>query len=704
MKRVILAALLLRGAAWAGPAPVRKIAPLPRSVSTQMALQLDRMAPKLGNAHSMSFSLAVDVTPKSPRLIEAEPEALASAYLLKRALTDPAAFEALQSSLAAEPELRDRVIKARESIAADPRAYDSFAREFGPIEMALEAEQPLEKLGRVINGFFDGSVELSDRALDEAAAAAPKPLLSRLPGPVRLDAPDGPPSRKLMIGLSRHTGLKPPTAAMKPGPWIAEPGKGDVLFVCTGNTCRSPMAESAFNELARKKGADGVKAISRGMVAPYVLKPDGHEAKQLTIDEVKNARLILTMDEINAVDLVSRYPEAAGKTFLLKEYAGTGTGDVRDPVGGEYQRYWEASQEIFAAVEAIWTKIGEPAAPAAEEKGGLAWPAAITRLWARRGPEESAPNAAGSPGVQAPVSPAKLSETLDPRLPIGTVHVRFRPTASPDPKRYAEILNAVQSNRYARRTYMPKSSERWEASMEFGHAADAQRAVAMIRLAPEIEEIRTHPRLDEVLKRVSGEFPKVLGEEEKAGTVRVRFAEGVQEWEARYAVERGGDSQLIMAPDGRFELFAHFLFPEDAARAVVKLRGRKGVAAVTAHAESLALAEKLRVPLDDGKVAVLSTLEPSRPIYSLRVSFDEKANPSEVLALVGAGERPRWDGDRVVAERSFEEARPFADLLFKLRDSPLTLELEVRPEVGEAIGAAAAAKKEPGAEAPKDAP
>ena len=41
-----------------------------------------------------------------------------------------------------------------------------------------------------------------------------------------------------------------------------------VLFVCTGNTCRSPMAECLFNALAREQGAPGVCAASAGLCAP----------------------------------------------------------------------------------------------------------------------------------------------------------------------------------------------------------------------------------------------------------------------------------------------------------------------------------------------------------------------------------------------------------------------------------------------------
>ena len=41
-----------------------------------------------------------------------------------------------------------------------------------------------------------------------------------------------------------------------------------VLFVCTGNTCRSPMAECLFSALAREQGAPGVCAVSAGLCAP----------------------------------------------------------------------------------------------------------------------------------------------------------------------------------------------------------------------------------------------------------------------------------------------------------------------------------------------------------------------------------------------------------------------------------------------------
>lgn len=122
-----------------------------------------------------------------------------------------------------------------------------------------------------------------------------------------------------------------------------------ILFVCTGNTCRSSMAESMMRKMLEEAGekAKGIKVISAGTAAAKGQKASkhaiqvmqeknidlhGHRAAMLTEELVHQADLILTMTRNHKAQVLSMVPEAAHKTFTLKEYAGR-LGDDKEIIG-----------------------------------------------------------------------------------------------------------------------------------------------------------------------------------------------------------------------------------------------------------------------------------------------------------------------------------------------------------------------------------
>jgi protein arginine phosphatase len=141
-----------------------------------------------------------------------------------------------------------------------------------------------------------------------------------------------------------------------------------VLFVCTGNTCRSPMAEA----ILKSKQLPGVEVKSAGVYAPngmdasfnakVVLEENkishGHRSSTLTKEMIDWATLVLTMTRGHKGLILSQYPDAAEKTFTLKEFAEeSGSLDVADPFGGNEQIYLEAFTEIQKSIERIIDKI-----------------------------------------------------------------------------------------------------------------------------------------------------------------------------------------------------------------------------------------------------------------------------------------------------------------------------------------------------------
>ena len=129
----------------------------------------------------------------------------------------------------------------------------------------------------------------------------------------------------------------------------------NILFVCTGNTCRSPMAEGYL----RSKGIDGVTVSSRGLAAdgsPVSVNSKtvmdeaginigGHISKQLTDRDINGADKIICLSPSHkAVLLSAGVPE--NKLFVL------GNG-ISDPFGGDISVYRRCRDEIFAAVDAL---------------------------------------------------------------------------------------------------------------------------------------------------------------------------------------------------------------------------------------------------------------------------------------------------------------------------------------------------------------
>lgn len=130
----------------------------------------------------------------------------------------------------------------------------------------------------------------------------------------------------------------------------------NVLFVCTGNTCRSPMAEALF----LKNAGGSHQAFSRGISvfseqgasqnAVSIMKEYGmdistHRSRQLTREDLEKAGLVLVMTKAHKDIISSTFPEFCDKVFTLAEYVGA-IEDVADPFGGDLEAYRKCAAQL----------------------------------------------------------------------------------------------------------------------------------------------------------------------------------------------------------------------------------------------------------------------------------------------------------------------------------------------------------------------
>lgn len=134
-----------------------------------------------------------------------------------------------------------------------------------------------------------------------------------------------------------------------------------IIFICTGNTCRSPMAEGLFRVhggeqetglAAASAGLftqDGLPASDNAVTAAKELGADisAHRSRMLTHDMAQSARYLVCMTGAHYDRVCELFPDCADKVFTLTQR------DVSDPFGGDLETYRRAAAEIDEGVRSI---------------------------------------------------------------------------------------------------------------------------------------------------------------------------------------------------------------------------------------------------------------------------------------------------------------------------------------------------------------
>jgi len=155
-----------------------------------------------------------------------------------------------------------------------------------------------------------------------------------------------------------------------------------VLFVCTGNTCRSPMAQGILKKMLKDKGVGNLEVTSAGthglpnapasLFAMQVASQRGidlsrHRSRRLTPEMIEQADLVLAMSPEH-LEYIKRIEGAAGdKAYLLRVFHQAGPASnkapqggvlsIKDPIGGSPEDYERSFREIEEEIKRIFPKI-----------------------------------------------------------------------------------------------------------------------------------------------------------------------------------------------------------------------------------------------------------------------------------------------------------------------------------------------------------
>lgn len=145
-----------------------------------------------------------------------------------------------------------------------------------------------------------------------------------------------------------------------------------ILFVCTGNLCRSPLAEVYFREKARKEGhlitvdSAGVETIpgkpahtlAKEIANQQGMSLESHAAKPLYQKLIQQSDLVLVMEIAQKDRVMKLYPQHRHKVFLLGQFCGRGSFDIDDPHQSTKEDFQACFDQIRESCDRVMQQLG----------------------------------------------------------------------------------------------------------------------------------------------------------------------------------------------------------------------------------------------------------------------------------------------------------------------------------------------------------
>ena len=145
-----------------------------------------------------------------------------------------------------------------------------------------------------------------------------------------------------------------------------------IMFICTGNICRSAMADLLMKKKLQDRNMLDVEIYSSGIYAmqgdvstdeavevmeEYEVDLKKHRATLTSKSNIQEMDLILCMTSAHKQNLINTYPNLVDKIYTLKEYVGIEEMDIKDPWGYTIATYRFCAAEIDKCLDKLIEKI-----------------------------------------------------------------------------------------------------------------------------------------------------------------------------------------------------------------------------------------------------------------------------------------------------------------------------------------------------------
>jgi len=145
-----------------------------------------------------------------------------------------------------------------------------------------------------------------------------------------------------------------------------------ILFVCTGNTCRSPMAVGIMKDLIKKEKLNIEDVKSAGLIAregmpvsensvkaleKFGIDISKYKASVIKEEDLEEADIILTMTSDHEDMILQAMPKYSQKVFTLSDYVDDSREDISDPYGGSQKEYDITADIILEKLKKLIEKL-----------------------------------------------------------------------------------------------------------------------------------------------------------------------------------------------------------------------------------------------------------------------------------------------------------------------------------------------------------